>query len=221
MTFPVLFDPKNEVSKLYKVVAMPSTVLVGSRRHDALHPSRLQAGLRRRVPDPGSRVAAGVTRWQQENVIDRSLCACGRGALRARRLQRRAVGQAVRARPPRRSNHVVRPRSRLELVHGARVRSARRRARRDWRGRRRLRLQLAATREAQLSYSACCRWLRCASATPACCPRIGRTCCCIPTTAAASRFKVLRSSSASSSRRNSRSPPITTSTRSIAPRSTS
>jgi peroxiredoxin len=29
VTFPVLFDPKNEVSKLYKVVAMPSTVLIG------------------------------------------------------------------------------------------------------------------------------------------------------------------------------------------------
>ena len=29
VTFPVLFDPKNEVSKLYDVVAMPSTVLVG------------------------------------------------------------------------------------------------------------------------------------------------------------------------------------------------
>ena len=29
VTFPVLFDPKNEISKLYKVVAMPSTVLVG------------------------------------------------------------------------------------------------------------------------------------------------------------------------------------------------
>ena len=29
VTFPVLLDPKNEVSKLYKVVAMPSTVLVG------------------------------------------------------------------------------------------------------------------------------------------------------------------------------------------------
>ena len=28
VTFPVLFDAKNEVSKLYKVVAMPSTVLV-------------------------------------------------------------------------------------------------------------------------------------------------------------------------------------------------
>jgi peroxiredoxin len=28
VTFPVLFDPKNEVSKLYDVVAMPSTVLV-------------------------------------------------------------------------------------------------------------------------------------------------------------------------------------------------
>jgi peroxiredoxin len=29
VTFPVLFDPKNEVSKLYKVDTMPSTVLVG------------------------------------------------------------------------------------------------------------------------------------------------------------------------------------------------
>jgi len=29
VTFPVLFDPKNEVSKLYKVVTMPTTVLVG------------------------------------------------------------------------------------------------------------------------------------------------------------------------------------------------
>jgi peroxiredoxin len=29
VTFPILFDPQNEVSKLYKVVAMPSTVLVG------------------------------------------------------------------------------------------------------------------------------------------------------------------------------------------------
>jgi peroxiredoxin len=28
VTFPVLLDPKNQVSKLYKVVAMPSTVLV-------------------------------------------------------------------------------------------------------------------------------------------------------------------------------------------------
>jgi peroxiredoxin len=28
VTFPVLFDPKNQVSKLYDVVAMPSTVLV-------------------------------------------------------------------------------------------------------------------------------------------------------------------------------------------------
>jgi peroxiredoxin len=29
VTFPVLFDANNEVSKMYKVVAMPSTVLVG------------------------------------------------------------------------------------------------------------------------------------------------------------------------------------------------
>ena len=29
VTFPVLFDPNNQVSKLYNVVAMPSTVLVG------------------------------------------------------------------------------------------------------------------------------------------------------------------------------------------------
>ena len=29
VTFPVLFDARNDVSKLYKVVAMPSTVLVG------------------------------------------------------------------------------------------------------------------------------------------------------------------------------------------------
>jgi peroxiredoxin len=28
VTFPVLLDPKNQVSKLYKVTAMPSTVLV-------------------------------------------------------------------------------------------------------------------------------------------------------------------------------------------------
>jgi peroxiredoxin len=28
VTFPVLFDPKNEVTKLYKVQTMPSTVLV-------------------------------------------------------------------------------------------------------------------------------------------------------------------------------------------------
>jgi thiol-disulfide isomerase/thioredoxin len=28
VSFPILFDPKNEVSKLYKVIAMPSTVLV-------------------------------------------------------------------------------------------------------------------------------------------------------------------------------------------------
>jgi peroxiredoxin len=29
VTFPVLFDPKNEVSKLFKVQTMPTTVLVG------------------------------------------------------------------------------------------------------------------------------------------------------------------------------------------------
>ena len=29
VTFPVLFDAKNTVSKLYKVTAMPSTVLIG------------------------------------------------------------------------------------------------------------------------------------------------------------------------------------------------
>jgi peroxiredoxin len=29
VTFPVLFDPKNEVSKQYKVISMPSTVLIG------------------------------------------------------------------------------------------------------------------------------------------------------------------------------------------------
>jgi peroxiredoxin len=29
VTFPVLFDPKNQVSKLFNVVAMPTTVLVG------------------------------------------------------------------------------------------------------------------------------------------------------------------------------------------------
>jgi len=28
VTFPVLFDPKNEVSKMYGVTAMPSTVMV-------------------------------------------------------------------------------------------------------------------------------------------------------------------------------------------------
>ncbi len=46
VTFPVLLDPKNQVSKLYKVVAMPSTVLVATRRHDALHSPRLQGGVR-------------------------------------------------------------------------------------------------------------------------------------------------------------------------------
>lgn len=29
VSFPILFDPENEVSKLYDVVAMPSTVLIG------------------------------------------------------------------------------------------------------------------------------------------------------------------------------------------------
>jgi peroxiredoxin len=29
VTFPVLFDPKNEISKLYKVQTMPTTVIVG------------------------------------------------------------------------------------------------------------------------------------------------------------------------------------------------
>jgi peroxiredoxin len=29
VSFPILFDPKSEVSKLYNVVAMPSTVMVG------------------------------------------------------------------------------------------------------------------------------------------------------------------------------------------------
>ncbi|HEX6996802.1 MAG TPA: TlpA disulfide reductase family protein [Gammaproteobacteria bacterium] len=29
VSFPILFDPKNEVSKLYEVVAMPSTVMIG------------------------------------------------------------------------------------------------------------------------------------------------------------------------------------------------
>jgi len=29
VTFPVLLDPKNQVSKLYEVVSMPSTVIVG------------------------------------------------------------------------------------------------------------------------------------------------------------------------------------------------
>lgn len=29
ITFPILFDPKNDVTKLYKVVSMPTTVLVG------------------------------------------------------------------------------------------------------------------------------------------------------------------------------------------------
>ena len=29
VSFPILFDRKNEISKLYEVVAMPSTVLVG------------------------------------------------------------------------------------------------------------------------------------------------------------------------------------------------
>ena len=41
------------------------------------------------------------------------------------------MGQALRARPPRGPDHVVRSRSGLERVHGARLRSARRRARRD------------------------------------------------------------------------------------------
>ena len=82
VTFPVLFDPKNEVSKLYKVVAMPSTVLVGARRHDALHPSRLQAGLRGRVSDPGSRAAAGVDDDDSNEQRHRSFAArsAGRGA---------------------------------------------------------------------------------------------------------------------------------------------
>ncbi len=29
MSFPILLDPGNEVSELYDVVAMPSTVLIG------------------------------------------------------------------------------------------------------------------------------------------------------------------------------------------------
>ena len=29
VTFPVLFDPENKVTKLYKVQTMPSTVLIG------------------------------------------------------------------------------------------------------------------------------------------------------------------------------------------------
>lgn len=36
VSFPILFDPKNDVSKLYDVIAMPSTVLIdrqGNVRH--------------------------------------------------------------------------------------------------------------------------------------------------------------------------------------------
>ena len=43
VTFPVLFDPKNEISKLYKVVDDAEHRARRARRHDALHSSRLQS----------------------------------------------------------------------------------------------------------------------------------------------------------------------------------
>ena len=39
VTFPVLFDNTNQVTKLYKVVAMPSTVIIDRTPHQTLHDS--------------------------------------------------------------------------------------------------------------------------------------------------------------------------------------
>ena len=53
VNFPVLFDArKRKSAKLYNVEAMPVTVIVDrSIRHGASRTPRLQAGLRREVPD--------------------------------------------------------------------------------------------------------------------------------------------------------------------------
>jgi len=43
VSFPVLLDPANQVSKAYHVDEMPSSV-IGPQGSDSLYPSRLQAG---------------------------------------------------------------------------------------------------------------------------------------------------------------------------------
>ena len=61
VSFPVLFDSRKEVSKLYEVDAMPVTVLIDREGTGQVRAPRLQARLRRKIPRPNSVFAEGVT----------------------------------------------------------------------------------------------------------------------------------------------------------------
>jgi peroxiredoxin len=50
VSFPVLLDPTNAVSKAYHVDEMPSSVIIDRKGEYSLHASRLQARRRKRIP---------------------------------------------------------------------------------------------------------------------------------------------------------------------------
>ena len=166
VSFPILFDTESKVSKLYKVAGMPSTVIVDRKGNVRVDAPRLQAGRRERVPEQHPHADAGVERARRPCAIEahrwRSRCCAGaqRGCA-----PDRAVGEALRARASRGSDHGLRPQPRVVGVSRPRVRVPRRRARRQRQRRRRLRVQLT-MRDDSLRRR-CTRWLLIAPARAA------------------------------------------------------
>ena len=139
VTFPVAFDVDSKVSKLYKVAGMPTHGVHRPQGQRARSPQGLQARRRGLLShaDPVDVEGIGeeimrirgllVVSWPSPSSV---------GGLQLDR----AVGEAVRSRESRRSDHVVHARADLAGVPRSRVRIARRIARRHRRRRRRLRL---------------------------------------------------------------------------------
>ena len=145
VTFPVLFDPEIKSAKLYKVQTMPSTVIIGRDGTMRFMHNGYKAGDERRISEPGSGAAEGVDLDSIETSLLARLLALAAAGLAVggcsiepwvKPYERDGMADPIMSfdRDPVSSAYT-----------GTRVRSARRRARRHGRWRRRLRLQLRST----------------------------------------------------------------------------
>src|SRR6201998_3437510 len=156
VSFPILYDKESNVSQMYDVAGMPSTVIIdraGKVRvlHRGYKPGdengyldsvRTLVREERDADDAGT--AGAAAREPTQLAAPRARAARGIGARRARRLQPAAgVGEALRARAPGRSHHGAAPQLDRGDLPGPRVRDPRGLARSHRGGGRRLRMQLA------------------------------------------------------------------------------
>ena len=112
VSFPILFDPDNKVSSIYGVSAMPSTVLVDRQgrvrwQHRGYKPGDEACTSSRSARCSGrSHEALRASRCAALLLLAASGCS-----------QPRALGEAIRAREPRRSDHGLRSRPGLLVLH--------------------------------------------------------------------------------------------------------